>query len=82
MAEILTLKSNYNPRQSRERSCDIEHLSFLLPAFESGFRCSRNGSPPVIWIISLYFVIIIVEFLVTVLSITYLRIFSEGEPSP
>ena len=31
-----------------------EHFSFLLPAFESGFWCSRNGSPPVIWIISLY----------------------------
>ena len=46
-----------------------EHFSFLLPAFESG--------PPVIGIISLYlwyqvyFVIIIVEFLVTVLSITF-----------
>ena len=50
------------------------HLSFLLSSFESGFRCSRNGGLPVIWIISLYlfqvyFVIIIVEFLVTVLSI-------------
>jgi len=56
-----------------------EHFSFLLPAFESGFRCSRNGGPPVIWIISLYlwyqvyFVIIIMKFLVTVLSITYLK---------
>ena len=43
-----------------------EHFSFLLPAFKSGFRCSCNGSPPVIWTISLhlwyqvYFVIIIV----------------------
>ena len=56
-----------------------ERLSFLLPAFESGFRRSYNGGPPVIWIISPYlwyqvhFLIIIVEFLVTVLSITYLR---------
>jgi len=72
MAEILTLKSNYNPHQS-------EHLSFLLPAFESGFRRSCNGGPPKIWIISLYLwyhvylTIIIVEFLVTVLSITYLK---------
>jgi len=57
-----------------------EHLGFLLLAFESGFRCSRNGGPPVIWIISLYLwdqvyfvVITIVEFLITVLSITYLN---------
>ena len=56
-----------------------ERLTFLLPAFESAFRCIRNGGPAVICIISLYlryqiyFVIIIVEFLITVLSITYLR---------
>ena len=56
-----------------------QHFSLLLPAFESGFRCSRNGGPPVIWIISLYlsyqvhFMIIILEFWVTVLSITYLK---------
>jgi len=31
-----------------------EHLTFLLPAFESGIRCNHNGGPPVIWIISLY----------------------------
>jgi len=32
-----------------------EHLTFLLPAFESGIRCSsNNGGPPAIWIISLY----------------------------
>ena len=31
-----------------------DHLSFLLPAFKFGFRCSHNGRPPVIWIISLY----------------------------
>jgi len=31
-----------------------EHFIFLFPAFESGFRCSCNGSSPVIWIISLY----------------------------
>jgi len=55
-----------------------EHFSVLLPTLESDFRCSRNGRPPVIWIISLYllyqvyFMIIIVEFLVIVLSITYL----------
>ena len=58
-----------------------EHLSFLLTAFESVFRCSRNSGPPVTWIISLYqvhFLIIIVEFFVTVLSITHLSIFSEG----
>jgi len=56
-----------------------EHLSFLLHAFQFGFRCSRNGGPSVIWIISLYlwyqvyFVIITVEFLFNVLSITYLK---------
>jgi len=56
-----------------------EHFSFLLPAFESGFWCSCNGGPPVIWIISLYlwyqvdFLIITMEYLVTVLSITYLK---------
>ena len=60
------------------------HFSFLLPAFECGFRCSHNGISPVISIISLYlwyqvyFVIIIVEILVAVLNITYLQIFSEG----
>ena len=59
-------------------------MAQILMLFESGFRGSRNGSPPVIWIISLYllyqiyFVIIIVKYLVTVLSITYLKIFSEG----
>jgi len=64
-----------------------EHLSFLLPAFESGFQCSRNGSPPVIWIISLYLryqvclVIIIVEFVATDLSIICLKIISEREVS-
>jgi len=31
-----------------------EQWTFLLPDFESGIRCSRNGGPPVIWIISLY----------------------------
>jgi len=56
-----------------------EHFSFLLPPFEFGFRCNHNDGPPVILIISLYlwyqvyFVIIIVEFLATVLSIAYLR---------
>ena len=58
---------------------DARAFDFLLPAFESGIRCSRKGGPPAIWIISLYlliqvnFVVIIVEFLVTVLSITYSR---------
>ena len=57
-----------------------EHWSFLLPTFESGFRCSRNGGPPVIWISSwylwyqVYFVIIIVEYLVIVLSVIYFKI--------
>ena len=54
MAQILMLKINYNQRQSREHHVTSEHFSFLFPAFESGFRCSRNGDPPVIWIISLY----------------------------
>ena len=53
------------------------HFSFLFFAFESGFQCSHNGGHPVIWIISLYiwyqvyFVIIIVDFLVSVLRITF-----------
>jgi len=54
-----------------------------IPLNCSGNTCSwhRNDDPPVIWIISLYlwyqvyFVIIIVEFLVTVLSVTnFLRV--------
>ena len=79
MAEIITLRSNYNQRQSRECSYDVRAFEFPLPLFESGFRCSRNGGPPVVWIISLYlwyqvyFVIFIVECLVTVLSIIYLK---------
>ena len=62
--------------------------TFSFPTFKSGFRCSHNGSPPVILISSLYlwyqvyFVIIIVEFLVTVLSITYLRNISWGWTVP
>jgi len=45
MAEILTLKSNYNPRQSKERAHVMsDHLSLLLPAFKSHFRCSRQPS--------------------------------------
>jgi len=49
------------------------YLAFLVRDFKSGFRCSCNGSPPLIWISSLYiwyqgyFVIIIVECLVTYL---------------
>jgi len=37
-------------------SADVtsEYFSFLLLAFKFGFRSSRNGGPPVIWIISLY----------------------------
>ena len=55
-----------------------EHFSFLLPTFQSDLQCSHNGIPPVIWILSLYlyqvyFAIIILEFLVTVLSITYFK---------
>jgi len=77
-AEILTFKSIISVSQKNIRVTS-EHFSCLLPAFESDIRCSRNGGPPVIWIISLYpwyqvyFVIITAEFLVTVLSITYLR---------
>jgi len=56
MAQKLMLKKNYNPRQSRDRPCDVGAFQFLLPAFESGFRGSRNGGSPVIWIISLYLV--------------------------
>ena len=41
MAEIFTFKSNYNPRQSREDSGDVR-------------LATGNGSPPVVWIISLY----------------------------
>jgi len=65
-----------------------EHFNFLLPTFESGFRFSRNGGPPVIWIISLYlwyqvyFEVIIMEFLVTVLSIIYLKIIVWGSTVP
>ena len=54
MAEILMPKSNYNPGQSREGSCDVREFEFFLPAFESGFRCSRNDGPPVIWMIYIY----------------------------
>ena len=56
-----------------------DHLTFIFPVFESVIRCSRNDGPPGIWFISLYlwyrvyFVIIIVEFSVTVLSMIYLR---------
>jgi len=35
-------------------SMTSEHLNFLFPTFESGIQCSRNGGPPLIWIISLY----------------------------
>ena len=38
----------------RRAQVTSEHFTFLLPAFESDIRCSRNGGPPVIWIISLY----------------------------
>jgi len=46
MDEILTLKGNYNPRQSRECSYDVRAFEFssffqvngfLLPTFECGF---------------------------------------------
>jgi len=70
MAQKLMLKRNYNPRQSRERRVTSEHFTFLLPAFESDFRCSRNGGPPIIMIIFLYllyqvyFVIIIIIIII------------------
>jgi len=54
MAQILTFKRNYNPRQSRDRRGDVRAFQLLILALESGFRCSRNGGPPVILIISLY----------------------------
>jgi len=71
-----------------QEKLDVRAFQFLLPTFESGFWCSCNGSPPVIWIIYLYlsyqvyFVIIIVEFLFTVLSITYLRNIFRGWTVP
>ena len=80
MAQMLTLKRNYNLRQPSKRSYDVRVFEFIfLPTFESGFRCSRNSGPPEVWIISLYlwydvyFAIIIVQCLVTVLSLTYLK---------
>jgi len=63
MAQILTLKINYNLHQSRECLCDARAFQFLLPL---PFGCRCNGGPPLIWIISLYlwyqvyFVVIIV----------------------
>ena len=55
-----------------------EHLTFLLPALESGIH---YGGPPVIWIISLYQVLFennIVESLFAVTSITYLSNIIQG----
>ena len=80
MAEILTLKSNYNPRQSREGSYDIRAFEFLLPTFESGFWFSLNGHLPVIWIISLYlwnqvYFSWLLLWNIPFLSITYFRVF-------
>jgi len=43
MAQILTFKINYNQRLPR-KSYDVR-----------AFRCSRNGGPPVIWMISSIF---------------------------
>ena len=69
---------NHISLSQKEQIADVTSEHFSLS------RCSRNGDPPVIWIISLYlwyqvyFVIITVEFMVTVLSITYLKIFSDG----
>jgi len=51
MAQKLMLKRNGSLENAHVTS---EHFSFLLPFFESGFRCSRKGGPPVVWIISLY----------------------------
>jgi len=42
-------------RVSLERAhVTSEHLSLLLPTFESGFRSSHNDGPPLILIIFLY----------------------------
>ena len=71
MAQILTLNRNYNPRQYRDRRCDVRAFQFS----PSHLRIWL----PVIWIISVYlwyqvyFVIIIFEILVTFLSIKYLK---------
>jgi len=79
MAQILTLNRNCNLRQSRERSCDVRAFQFFF------FPPSNLASGAAVmallqyWSISLclwyqvYFVIIIVEILVTALSITYLK---------
>ena len=70
-AQILTLKRNYNPRHS------ISVCSFTSSNLVSG--AAVMAALQLFWIISVYlwyhvhFVIIIVEFLVTVLSITYLK---------
>jgi len=72
MTQKLMLKGNYDPVSLESADVTSEHISFLFPTFESGFRCSRNRGPPVIWIIFLYlwyqvyFAIIIVEFMVTI----------------
>jgi len=76
--DINSLEQLSNSCQSREGSYDV---SFLLPTFKS-------NSPLVNWIISQYvwyqvsFVIIFVEFLVTVLSSTYLRNIFWGQAIP
>jgi len=77
MAQKLTLRRNYNPRYSIARQCDVRAFSFSFPPSNLTSGAAVTAAPPVFWIISLYlwyqvyFVIIIVEFLVTVLSITY-----------
>ena len=75
MADKLMFRRNYNLRQSKECQCDVAAFQFYPSRLWIRL--------PVIWNISIYlwyqvyFVIIIVDFLVTVLSITYLiNIFS------
>ena len=79
MAQILTLKRNYNLHQSREHLCDIRAFQFSPSHLRIWLPVQPQWWPSIIWIISLYLwyqvylVIIMVEFLVTVLGITYLR---------
>ena len=77
---------NAQEKLSQSRKCLCHSISvFTIPPSN---LASSNGDTPVIWIISLYlwyqvhFVIIIVEYLVTVLSITYLKIIFWGWTIP
>ena len=70
--KILTLKRNNNPRQYRDCPRDVRAFQFFPSHL--WIWCSHNGGPPVIISLYLwyqvYFVIIIVEFFVIILSIT------------